>query len=89
MGSDCENISVWPEGNPWPTKMLPPPVLTLEIAVLELEALIQHHEAMARMDHSDHDHDAGLFHEARASFLKQRLAGSAPHRLSPDRQGRA
>ena len=25
------NVSVWPEGDPWPAEMMPPPVLTLAV----------------------------------------------------------
>ena len=89
MSTERPNVSVWPEDKPWPSGMMPPPVLTLEISALELEALIDDHARMAAEGHAAHDHNAGAFHEARASYLRQRLAVAAPHRLTPDRKGRA
>ena len=37
----------------------------------------------------EHNHDLGLFHELRASYLRQRLRAIAPHRLAPTQPGNA
>lgn len=81
--------TVWPPGEEWPAGVLPPPCLTVELSALEIESLIRHHDESAAMAHAGHDHDAGLFHQARASYLRQRLAAVAPHRLTPGRKGHA
>ena len=85
-----DNVLVWPVGKEWPASLLPPPCLTIELSVLELETLISHHDEFAVRAHRvDHNHDTGLFHEARASYMRQRLAVIAPERLTPERKGRA
>lgn len=80
---------VWPPGDEWPVGALPAPTMTIELAALEVETLIEHHDGFATDAHRQHDHDAGLFHEARASYLRQRLGAVAPHRLTPERKGHA
>ncbi len=79
----------WPPGEEWPAGVLPKPCFTLEIAVLEMEVLIRSHDEAAVMAERDHELDAELFHKIRASYLRQRLGAVAPHRLTPDRTGRA
>ena len=83
------NGTAWPLGEEWPAGALPPPCLTLEIAALELEALIAHHDEHAAFSKRDRTPETKLFHKARASYLRQRLAQVAPHRLTPERKGRA
>jgi hypothetical protein len=80
---------VWPPGDEWPSGVLPPPSLTVEIAAIELEVLIEHHDSYGAEARARHEHDVELFHMARASYLRQRLAMVAPHRLTPDRKGHA
>ncbi len=65
------------------------PCLTVEIAALELEALIRHHDEFASDAERDREPETELFHKARASYLRQRLGAVALHRLTPDRAGRA
>lgn len=79
----------WPVGDEWPAELLPPPIITVTIASLELEALIEHHDAHAIAAAAQHHHDPELFRLTRASYLRQRLAAVAPHRLTPDRKGNA
>jgi len=79
----------WPPGEEWPAGVLPPPCLTLEIAALELEVLIAHHDEFAAAAERDRTPETELFHRVRASYLRQRLGMVAPHRLTPDRAGRA
>ena len=79
----------WPPGEEWPAGVLPKPYLTLEIATLELEVLIRSHDDAAVGAERNCEHDAELFHKVRASYLRQRLGAVAPHRLTPDRVGRA
>lgn len=79
----------WPPGEEWPAGVLPKPYLTLEVAVLELEVLIRSHDEAAVAAERDHELNAELFHKIRASYLWQRLGAVAPHRLTPDRAGRA
>ena len=79
----------WPPGEEWPAGVLPKPYLTLEIAVLELEVLIRSHDDAAVGAERDREPHAELFHKVRASYLRQRLGAVAPHRLTPDRAGRA
>ena len=54
----------------WPTKMLPPPVTTLQISKLELHTLIASHEYTAKI----HGGEQGEYHQIRASYLRHRLA---------------
>ena len=79
----------WPPGEEWPAGVLPKPCLTLEIASLELEALIKCHDEAAAAAERDRTPETELFHKIRASYLRQRLGAVAPHRLTPDRAGRA
>jgi len=69
--------------------MLPPPCLTIEIASLELEELIKYHDDFRTEAEGRNDLKAELFHAARASYLRQRLAAVAPHRLTPEKKGHA
>ena len=78
---------VWPPGDEWPAGVLPQPSMTIELAAPEVETLIAHHDEFAADAHRQHDHKAELFHEARASYLRQRLGAVAPHRLT-GRSGR-
>lgn len=77
----------WPPGDEWPAGVLPPPCLTLELSALEVDALIRHHDQLGAADAADHEHEAELFHKARASYLRQRLGAVAPHMLTPNRKG--
>ena len=79
----------WPRGEEWPAGLLPPPSLKVEIAAVELEVLIEHHDAYGAQAAINHEHETEIFHAARASCLRQRLAAIAPHRLAPSRTGRA
>lgn len=81
--------AVWPLGGEWPAGALLPSCLTVELSVLEVETLIWHHDDFAATAHAEHDHNVGTFHQARASYLRQRLAAVVPHRLTPDRKGHA
>ncbi len=89
MSSFIFDGSVWPISEEWPTGVLPPPCLTIEIAAVELEVLIEHHDDFGAKAAAAHEYETELFHAARASYLRQRLAMIAPHRLTPDRQGHA
>ena len=89
MSKDCPDVLIWPLDEPWPTSLLPPPTLMLELSVVELDALIEDYGRMAAEGHARHNHELGACHEARASYLRQRLAAAAPHKLTLDRQGRA
>ncbi len=44
MSSFTFDGPAWPIGEEWPAGVLPPPCLTIEIAALELEVLIEHHD---------------------------------------------
>jgi len=66
-----------------------PPRLTIEIAAVELEVLIEHHGDFGAKAAAAHEHETEMFHAARASHLRQRLAMIARHRLTPDRKGHA
>ncbi len=81
--------SAWPIGDPWPDNLLPPPTVTVTLASLELETLIEDHVISAANAADKRNHDAEMFHTVRASYLRQRLAAAAPHRLTPDRKGNA
>ena len=59
------------------------------LTVVEAEAVIEDHDRMAVEGHERHNHELGAYHEARASYLRQRLAAVAPHKLTLDRQGGA
>lgn len=74
--------SAWPIGDPWPDNLLPPPTVTVTLASLELEALIENHVISAANAADRHEHDTEMFHTLRASYLRQRLAAVAPHRKS-------
>lgn len=63
----------WPPGNERPAGVLPPSCLTLELSALEVNELIRHHDQLGAEDAADHEHEAELFHKARASYLRQRL----------------
>jgi len=89
MSSFTFNDTIWPIGEEWPAGVLPPPCLTVEIAALELEVLIEHHDDFGAKAAAAHERETELFHAVRASYLRQRLAKIAPHRLSPDRKGHA
>jgi hypothetical protein len=80
---------VRPPGDEWPAGVLPPPCLTVEIAAIGLEVLIEHHESYGADARAKRERDVELFHMACASYLRQRLAMVAPHRLTPDRKGHA
>jgi len=69
--------------------VLPPPVLTLEISVLELEGMIEQHDEMAKESAANHEHEGEVFFRARASYLRQRLAAIAPQRVAPHKPGNA
>jgi hypothetical protein len=87
--SDVFGGSVWPLGEEWPTSALPPPTLTVEISVVELEGLIEDHAVFAADAAERRDYNTEAFHVARASYLRQRLASVASHRLTPNRKGHA
>ncbi len=89
MSSFTFDGSVWPIGREWPAALLPPPCLTGEIAALESEVLIRHYDDFGAKAGGAHEHETELFHAARASYLHQRFAMIAPHRLTPSRKGRA
>lgn len=80
---------IWPPGDEWPASDLPQPALTVDIAAVELEVLIKHHDSYAVEAATNHNHEVELFHLARASYLRQRLAQVVPHRLTPERKGHA
>ncbi|MGI4945578.1 MAG: hypothetical protein ACRYHQ_34285 [Janthinobacterium lividum] len=81
--------TAWPIGEPWPDNLLPPPTVAVTIGHLELEVLIEDHVLSAANAADQHNHDVEMFHAMRASYLRQRLAEAAPHRLTPDRKGNA
>jgi len=83
------NGSAWLIGDEWPDNLLPPPTITVTLASLELETLIEDHVISAANAAEQHDHSTEMFHTMRASYLRQRLAAVAPHRLTPDRKGNA
>jgi len=65
------------------------PCVTLETASLELEVLIKYHEAFSTAAEGRNELKAELFNAGRASYLRQRLAAVAPHRLTPEKEGHA
>ncbi|MGI4801310.1 MAG: hypothetical protein ACRYG8_46265 [Janthinobacterium lividum] len=79
----------WNIGQEWPDGLLPPPTVAVTIGYLELEVLIEDHVISAANAADQHSHDTEMFHTMRASYLRQRLAAVAPHRLTPDRKGNA
>ena len=87
-GFSFDNL-IWPPDQEWLSGLPPLPRLTVEIAAVELAVLIEHHDDFGAKAASAHDYDTELFHAARASYLRQRLAKIAPHRLTPDRKGHA
>ena len=81
--------SAWPIGEEWPENLLPPPTVTVTLASLELEVLIEDHVLSAANAADQHNRETEMFHTMRASYLRQRLAAVALHRLTPDRKGNA
>ena len=79
----------WTIGEEWPDNLLPPPTVTVTLSYLELETLIEDYVIAAADAAEKHDHNPEMFHTMRASYLRQRLASVAPHRLTPDRKGNA
>ena len=79
----------WPSGQEWPEGALPQPSLTLELSALELLDLADSHLLRATSAARAGDDDTQLFFEARASYLRQRVAAIAPHLLVPGRKGTA
>ncbi len=77
MSSFIFDGSVWPIGHEWPAGLLPPPCLAIEIAAVELEVLIEHHDDFGAKAAVAREHETELFHAARASHLRQRLAMTA------------
>ncbi len=59
------------------------------MALLSLLDTIAAHAVGGRRSAVAHEHETELFHMARSSYLRQRLAKIAPHRLTPDRKGHA
>lgn len=83
------NGPVWPIGKEWPRGDLPQPSLTLELSALELLDLADSHLLRAANATRSGERDKHLFFEARASYLRQRVAAIAPHLLAPERSGTA
>lgn len=81
--------TAWPIGDPWPDNLLPPPTVAVTLGYLELEVLIKDHVISAAKAAAEHNQDVEMFHTMRASYLRQRLAAVAPHRLTPERKGNA
>ncbi len=89
MSSFSFDNLIWPHDREWLADLPPSPCLTVEIAAVELEVLIEHHDDFRAKAAVAREHETELFHAARASYLRQRLAKIAPHRLTPDRKGHA
>ncbi len=89
MSSFIFDELIWPPDQEWLSNLTPSPCLTVEIAAVELEVLIKHHDDFGAKAAAAHEHETEMFHAARASYLRQRLAMIAPHRLTPDRKGHA
>ena len=89
MSSFSFDNLIWPPDQEWLADLPPSPCLTIEIAAVELKVLVEHHDDFGAKAASAHDYDTELFHAARASYLRQRLAMIAPHRLTPDWKGHA
>jgi len=89
MSSFSFDELIWPPDQEWLSDLPPSPCLMVEIAAVELEVLIEHHDDFGLKAAAAHEHETELFHAARASYLHQRLAKIAPHRLTPDRKGHA
>ena len=81
--------TAWLLGKELPPEALPQPTIAVTLDYLELETLIEDHVISAANAVDQHDHNAELFHVARESYLRQRLAAVAPYRLTPDRKGNA
>ena len=79
----------WPYGEGWPSETLPQPSVVIELAPIEVGALIAHHEGVAAAARARHDDEAEHFHSVRASYLRQRLGAAALHTVTPDREGHA
>ena len=77
----------WPLGDEWPASLLPPPSMTVELAALEINALIRCHDELRAVAARDHHQEAEAFYKARATYLRHRLSTIAPARLKAERKG--
>ena len=80
---------IWVEGTDWPTELLPQPTAVLTFSAREIVHVADVHAQMARTAADAGDLEASKLHDARANFLRQKIATLAPYLLSPHITGRA
>ncbi len=80
---------IWVEGTEWPAELLPQPTAVVTLSAREIVHVADVHAAMASNALAGGDLEASKLHDARASYLRQRVADIAPYLLSPQITGRA
>jgi hypothetical protein len=80
---------IWQEGTEWPAELLPQPAMSLTVSAREVLHLAEMHAVMSKNALAGGDREAGMLHEARSVFLRQRVAEVAPYLLLPHVKGNA